>query len=281
MVIRYNTDGSLDASFDGDGIATTKVGLWPTAWSVAIQPDNKIIVGGFTWWGDGTFANDHFALARYNPDGSLDTTFNGDGKVITRICDHTFCNDDLQSIALQPDGKIIAVGGSFSLGSSPQFIALRHGTDGSLDGNFHLGGSSAGAQTAGGYFTSATIQLDGKILLAGTGPLPLIRLNSNGSFDTTFDFDGTVSTGLDGSYVAIQSSNRIIVAGSRNNGSNSDYKIIRFNSDGSLDTTFGGGDGESTVDFGGTNDYVWATALDRFGRAVVVGRIWAGNTFPA
>jgi uncharacterized delta-60 repeat protein len=75
---RYNSDGSLDTAFDGDGKVTTAVGSFDDyANSVAIQSDGKIVVAGSSYNG----SNTHFALSRYNSDGSLDTTFDGDGKV--------------------------------------------------------------------------------------------------------------------------------------------------------------------------------------------------------
>lgn len=278
VVIRYNPDGSLDTSFDGDGKVTTKVGLWPTAYSVVIQPDNKIVVGGFTWWGDGTYANDSFALARYNADGSLDTSFDGDGKVVTEIC--SVCNDDLESMALQPDGKIIAIGGSFSFDSPAQPDVIRYNTNGSIDTTFSFNISSLGPIDSRGYFTSVATKADGKILVANSGwtnPPVLSRLNSDGSLDTTFDSDGKVTTSLGDSQIAIQPNSKILVAGTFYNSAGQDFKLIRYGLDGSLDTSFGGGDGETIVDFGGTRDLVDGIALDPMGRVVVVGRLFEGN----
>lgn len=277
VVIRYNPDGSLDPSFDGDGSATTKVGLWPTAYSVIIQPDGKMIVGGFTWWGDGTYANDAFALAKYNSDGSLDTTFDGDGKVVTEVCG--VCNDDLASLALQPDGKIIAVGGSFTFAYPADPVIVRYNVDGSIDTSFNFKASSLGPIGSIGSLTSAATQADGKILITGSGwsgPPLLMRLNSTGSLDTTFDFDGRVTTALAGSHIAIQPDRKIVVAGSFYNGSNSDFKLIRYDPDGSLDPTYGA-NGGSIVDFDGSRDFVDGIALDPSGRAVVVGRLFNGN----
>jgi uncharacterized delta-60 repeat protein len=110
---RYNVDGSLDPSFDGDGRATTQFGSGDRAGEVAIQRDGKIVAAGVAC--AFCFAGSDFGLARYNPDGSLDSTFSGDGKVMT---DFGFANDGAGAVALQGDGKIVAAGvadGDFAL----------------------------------------------------------------------------------------------------------------------------------------------------------------------
>ena len=102
--MRYNTDGSLDTSFDSDGKVTTAIGSGNDyACSVAIQSDGKIVVAGYSDNG----SNDDFALVRYNTDGSLDTTFDSDGKVTTAIGSG---DDQAFSVAIQSDGKIVAAG---------------------------------------------------------------------------------------------------------------------------------------------------------------------------
>jgi uncharacterized delta-60 repeat protein len=103
-LVRYDTDGSLDTSFDSDGKVTTEVGSGnDEAYSVAIQPDGKIVAAG-----DSTGSNNDFALVRYNTDGSLDTNFGTGGKVTTEVG----TNDYAYSVAIQSDGKIVAAGGA-------------------------------------------------------------------------------------------------------------------------------------------------------------------------
>ena len=103
-LVRYNTDGSLDASFDGDGKVTTAIGSGADqACSVAIQSDGKIVAAGYSNNG----SNEDFALVRYNTDGSLDTNFNSDGKVTTEVGS---INDYAWSVTIQSDGKIVAAG---------------------------------------------------------------------------------------------------------------------------------------------------------------------------
>jgi uncharacterized delta-60 repeat protein len=103
-LVRYNTDGSLDTSFDSDGKVTTAIGSGnDVAYSVAIQSDGKIVVAGYSYIG----SNNDFALVRYNTDGSLDTSFDSDGKVTTAIGGS---DDYAKSVAIQSDGKIVAAG---------------------------------------------------------------------------------------------------------------------------------------------------------------------------
>jgi len=277
-LVRYNRDGSLDLSFDGDGKVTTTIGARSTGYSVAIQPDNKIVVAGSLWEFGVGFGGD-FALARYNPDGSLDTTFGGDGKVQTGIC----CNDEINSVAVQPDGKIVAVGGGFDGTTNTRFFVVRYNVDGSLDGTF---GQLQTPFGVGQYASAVRIQGDGKIVVGGvswTGTswgssshIALARYNSNGSLDATFDNDGKVTSQIVAdagwrSSLAIQPDGKIVAASTSNNGSNDDFALVRYLPNGSLDTTFGGGDGETTVDFSNSSDAAWSIALDGAGRAVVVG----------
>lgn len=273
---RYNPDGSLDLSFDDDGKVTTAFGDRATGSSIVIQPDQKIIVAGWSW----VFGinKDYFALARYNPDGSLDLTFNDDGKITTGIC--SICSDEAFSVALQSDGKIVAVGGGFD-GSfeGTKFIIVRYDSHGSLDTTFDSDGIEITAIGTGAYATAVTTQEDGKIVAAGGSWFdnlsPLVRYNLDGSLDTTFDSDGivTMPIGTDGGEpsLAIQSDGKIVAAESNPNGVFWDFALARYISSGSLDATFGGGDGIATAGFDNPNDNVRGLALDAAGRAVLVG----------
>ncbi|MGW8365455.1 hypothetical protein ACWGK1_33525 [Streptomyces wedmorensis] len=114
---RYNPDGSLDTTFDGDGKVITDFGGFEEAFAVALQPDNKIVVAGYAVVG----GTRDFALARYNADGSLDTTFDTDGKVTTSFG----ADDRADEVALQADGRIVAVGGT-DAGGNPNFALARY-----------------------------------------------------------------------------------------------------------------------------------------------------------
>ncbi|WP_310442501.1 DUF4347 domain-containing protein, partial [Sulfurimonas sp.] len=272
VLARYNTDGSLDTTFDGDGKVETDFGSsYEGGYSVAVQSDGKILVGGFS--------NSNFAVGRYNSDGSLDATFGVDGKVIT---DFNSTLDVILSIVVQADGKILTAGYSSSCGySCGKFALARYNSDGSLDTTFDSDGrvitSVSGSNDSA---SSVILQADGKILVAGvsyTGSsydFALVRYNSDGSLDTTFDSDGKVTTpiglGEDQSKnVTLQVDGKIVVAGFTVNGSNYDFALVRYNSDGSLDTTFGG-DGKVTTDFG-PDDFIQGATVQADGKIVVAG----------
>jgi uncharacterized delta-60 repeat protein len=153
---RYNRDGSLDTSFDGDGKVTTDFGSpFDVALGVAIQPDGRIVAAG-------TAAGDDFALARYNRDGTLDTSFDGDGKVTT---DFGAMDAALGAPAIQPDGKIVAAGYTTAGGD---FALARYNRDGSLDTSFD--GDGKVTTDFGSPFDVAAgvaMQPNGRIVAAG------------------------------------------------------------------------------------------------------------------
>jgi uncharacterized delta-60 repeat protein len=244
-LIRYNNDGSLDMSFDTDGIVTTPIGLGnDSSLSVSLQIDGKILVAGYSNNG----SNDDFALVRYNSDGSLDTSFDSDGKVTTAI---GLASDTANSLVLQADGKILVAGSSYN-GINNDFALVRYNSNGSLDASFDSDGkvtTAIGTGDDNGY--SVTLQTDGKILVAGysnngtNNDFALVRYNSDGSLDSSFSNDGIVTTSINSGNnraysVVVQADGKILVAGSTSvNGG--DAALVRYNSDGSLDTTFNGG----------------------------------------
>ncbi|MCP5091332.1 MAG: BspA family leucine-rich repeat surface protein, partial [Gammaproteobacteria bacterium] len=271
---RYNADGTLDTSFGGgDGVTTTAIGpADDIAQKVALQSDGKILVSGPSWNG----TDYQFAVTRYNTDGTLDTSFDTDGKVTV---DLTAGDDYAYGLAVQDDGKILLSGTDGNL----DFTAVRFNTDGSLDTSFDgdgivtvdfpFGGSDFGDQVF--------VQSDGKILLsgradasAGNADFALARLNSDGSLDTSFGGgDGMVTTPISGSHdmgygVAVHTDGTIVVAGYLN--STREFAAIRYNSDGTLDTTFDG-DGKVVTDVGVGNDYAFSVAIQSDGKVIVSG----------
>ena len=212
---RYNTDGSLDNTFDGDGKLTTAIGPSDdVAYSVALQTDGKIVVAG----NSDDFSNNDFSVARYNTNGSLDNTFDGDGKLTTSI---GFAQN-AAGLGIQTDGKILIAGSDGS-----NFVAARYNTNGSLDNSFD--GDGIAITDVGTSFSSnansVEIQTGGKIIVAGfsfvsTGrDFALVRYNSNGSLDNTFDGDGKVTTNINGNdfgYAMKLSGQRIYVGGTAN-----------------------------------------------------------------
>ena len=269
-VTRFNANGTLDTTFDTDGIVTTDLGGEDGAYSMVIQPDGRILVGGIA---DANGVSD-FGLVRYNTDGSLDTSFDSDGIVTTN-----FGIDDVgQSLALQPDGKIIIGGWTNPMGWS-DFALARYNTDGSLDTTFDTDGKITLDLGGDDNAYSVDVQSDGKILVAGyssTNPtydFALVRYNTDGTLDTTFDTDGIVTTDLggeDGAYsMVIQPDGRILVGGARRIGANNDFALVRYNADGTLDTTFDT-DGKNTLDLGG-DDITYSVDVQSDGKILVAG----------
>jgi uncharacterized delta-60 repeat protein len=264
---RYNPDGSLDPSFAGDGTIETGFGGEPSAANaVAIQPDGKIVAAGETDFGDG-----RFALARYNPDGSPDTDFAGDGRVLTDIGGG---DDGANAVAIQPDGKIVAAGNTAFGGGN--FGLARYNPDGSLDttfaGNGKLEVGFGGNEAANAVAIQAD---DGKIVVAGESDLDdggyaLVRLSSDGSLDPSFDGEGKVFTQFNGgaNALAIQADRKIVAAGLAGN-ADADFSLARYNPDGSLDSSFSG-NGLLVTDFG-ANDGANAVAIQADGKIIAAG----------
>ncbi len=270
---RYNTNGSLDTSFSGDGKQETDFGFGAgdQATGVVLQGDGKIVAAGYA--GDGA-AGTNFALARYNPNGTLDTSFSGDGKQRTSF--GLFA--EAQAVALQEDGKIVAVGPN---ADSENFALARYNTNGSLDTSFSGDGKQetdfGGTDVAWGM----AIQSDGKIVAVGYGggaglDFALARYNANGSLDTSFSGDGKQTTSwffgeADGANdVTIQGDGKIVAVGSAQGGATgNDFALARYNTNGSLDTSFSG-DGRRRTNFGGS-DVANGVALQGDGRIVAVG----------
>ncbi len=274
-IVRYNTDGSLDTSFDTDGKLLIDFGRYENGKALAIQTDGKIVLAGNSVAAGGLAAN--INLVRLNTNGSLDTTFDSDGKVTTDIGP----NDDALSIAIQSDGKIIIGGGSDASGSLETTL-IRYNSNGSLDTTFNSDGIALiNFAISNDAAYSVAIQSDEKIIAAGYADLggqvvfALLRLNANGSLDTTFDTDGKVTTNFgsfyDGAYsVALQTDGKIIASGYSSNGSQDFFATARYNTTGSLDTTFDT-DGKITTAFGSLGDSAKAVAIQSDGKFVVAG----------
>lgn len=280
---RYNTDGTLDSTFDQDGKLTTDFGGDESAFSLAIQDDGKIVVAGRTR--DVNFVHD-FALARYNIDGSLDSTFDGDGKVTT---DFGGGFEEFRSIVIQGDGKIVAAGRTRGLNDDPDFALARYNTNGSLDSTFDRDGKLTTDFGRDEEATSMSLQQDGQIVVTGiTGDIftsnydfILARYNTDGSLDSTFDQDGKLTTDFGGEETAasltIQNDGKILVAGTQYgpNTNAVDFMLVRYNTAGLLDSTFDL-DGMVKTDFG---DFERATslALQVDGKIVVAGKVYNRN----
>ncbi|MEZ0318206.1 MAG: cadherin-like domain-containing protein [Methylophilaceae bacterium] len=242
-LVRLNSDGSLDNSFDSDGTLTTHIGVMPEddsfANAVALQQDGKIVVAGQSFNGDVSV----LALARYNADGSLDSTFSDDGIVTTSF---GFSQDTATSLIIQPDGKILVAGRGY--GEDSKFALARYLSDGALDESFDVDGKLITDFGTNGFGTDIALQADGKILVAGSinGDFAIIRYNIDGSLDSTFSDDGRVITdvehGTDTAVsILVQADGKILLGGSSFNTSNgikTNFALARYNPDGTLDARF-------------------------------------------
>jgi len=226
--------GDPDTTFDVDGITSTSIGAFDFATAVAIQPDGKIVVAGYTDSSNPPTDAD-VSLVRFNTDGSLDMSFGTGGKVL-------LSEPGIQrasSVIILPDGKILAVG--VYLGHVGVF---RFNADGTRDARFGTNGRVVhvlGIQSAG---NDAVLQPDGKIVIVGfvqpvneANRFTVLRLNTNGSLDPSFNSIGyniVDNGGTEALTVALQSDGRIVVGG-RSQGLDLDGYLGRFSADGILE----------------------------------------------
>ena len=283
-VVRYNPNGSLDTSFGDGGIVTTNFPQGSYAFDLALQSDGKIIAAGtvFVDFNPGEMSDTDFALARYNPDGSLDTTFGNSGTVATDFLGH---EDDAFSVLIQPDGKIVAVGSANDPATFYDFAAARYLSNGTIDTTFGVAGKVRTDFGDQGFdrARSAALQPDGKIVAAGfethNGGIQnfaVARYTSTGVLDTTFSRDGKTRIDFGSSFqsatkVLLQSDGKIIaVGGSNGESSDDDFLLARLGPRGSLDSTCGIG-GKVRTSFGDLNGGANGAALQSDGKIVAVG----------
>jgi uncharacterized delta-60 repeat protein len=287
-LVRYNSDGSLDTSFGTSGKVTTDIsGNTDNATAVAIQSDGKIIVAG----GASNGTNNDFALLRYNADGSLDTSFGTSGKV---VLDFAKSDDLAKALMIQGDGKIVVAGStnniSVAVTTNQDFALARFNADGTLDASFGVAGMViTDFANAADYVHALALQSDGKIVAAGSSDsngvsktdFALARYNTDGTLDTSFGTGGKVITDFVGASdsaqaIAIQGDGKIIAVGWAFNGTNNDFAMARYNTDGTLDTGCGGS-GKVLRDFAGTHDEASAVAIQSDGKIVVGGNTQVGT----
>ena len=232
-VVRYLPDGAMDPGFGSGGVALASFGdLYAVPEAVTLQPNGSIIAGGYTVDAQGSGG---FALARFLPDGSLDTTFSEDGKLTLNAGVGAVVD-----VLVQPDTRIVAIGSGG---------VVRLHADGSLDTAF----GADGVVVIDFQAANAKLQPDGRIVIAGgftdTTVFPpefgfaLARLLPDGSLDGTFGTDGRVNTSVgDGSAgaLALQADGKIVVSGHIADDTGAHLTLARYLPDGSLDGTFDG-----------------------------------------
>jgi len=289
---RYNTNGQLDPTFGAGGkvIAALDAGGDGLA-AIALQPDGRIVAAGSVLHDNWQLA---FLLARFNPDGTLDSNFGSGGVVVTNFGDSTAA---ASSLVLQPDGKIVVAGVS---GAGPyselnDFALARYNSNGSPDQSFGNGGKVKthfpGVYNTGSRATAAALQADGKLVVAGTykneataRAFALARYNANGSLDTTFGSGGMVTTSMGSGdaiafSMALLSGGRIVATGYLEAGHrNHDFALACYNPSGTLDQSFGNGGRVTTDLFGATDDIAYGLAAQSDGKLVLAGRT---GTYPS
>jgi len=235
-------NGSLDSSFDSDGIVTMDINNSNDVMkSIITQPDGKIIVVGYS----SNSVMDNFCLVRFNSNGSIDLSFGINGIVITNFSYTSIASD----VALQLDGKIVVVGHTWS-GTENQFALARYNGNGTLDTSFgNLGIVSSSFINKNAIARTIKIQNDGKIVVAGHiytlnndfDEFAIARYTTYGALDPTFGNAGQVTTNFGPltrnwiNSIELQDDGKIVAGGF------SDYlfALVRYNSNGTLDFSFG------------------------------------------
>jgi uncharacterized delta-60 repeat protein len=271
-LMRFNTDGSLDNGFGTNGLVVTDMLSNDEATDVALQNDGKIVVVG-----EAGLAG-KYGFARYDTNGSLDQSFGNGGKVVLELFS---TNDHATALALQADGKIVAVGAG-SIG----FQISRLNSNGSLDNTFdgdgktqiEFSGRGAGAE-------EVVIQPDGKILAGGgsNGPngidFSMVRLQVNGTPDSSFGNDGRVITPVTGvaydqiSSLALQPDGKILAGGyvQAPSFTFADFALVRYHTDGSVDSTFGNNGIVTAHFFDNHSAIIKSVMVQNDGKIVVAG----------
>ena len=267
-LLRLGSDGSLDTGFAGDGTVGIRLTEGENGNAVALAPDGKIVVAGRS------SANQRGMVARVLPDGSnLDSSFGSMGVLTLEYGG----DDSLQDVLVQPDLKIVTVGQG---GATNNLVVTRLIATGLPDGAFNGGGSVAfdfGAIESG---AAVVRQPDGKILAAGntsagTQAAVVVRVNANGTPDTSFDGDGRLTVeGPPGNQVRdmlLQPDGKIVLVGfiSSDFAGGGVFRVTRLNADGTPDRGFGT-NGSTSLDFGGVS-FATAGALLANGKIVAAG----------
>jgi uncharacterized delta-60 repeat protein len=277
IVARFTATGSPDDSFGSGGLVTTDVG-GGTATAVAIQGDGKIVVAGNGNGGTDSLAA-RFTVARYEPDGTPDMGFGAGGLVET---DTGSLYEIASGVALEEDGKIVVAGHSYDvLGKPSRLTVVRYNGDGTLDPSFGPGGVVVTAMADGSVTPNdVAIQPDGGILVAGRSfaanhPGIVARYLPSGVLDSSFGVMGVAVLGpyAPGSTlpnaIALTGEGTIVLGG----GIGARVAAFRLLANGSLDDTFGGGDGVADVDFFPESPFMGGMVLEPDGATVLVGSV--------
>ena len=281
--VQYNADGTVDTTFGTGGKVTAdfaNTGDNDYGKSVLIQSDGKILLIGHSEMSGSL----DFSAVRFTANGTLDSTFGNAGKAIADIGNNT--SDQVVSATLQADGKILIVGSSY-VNNERDFAITRFTTNGALDNSFGTGGKTTTDLGIHDWGNSVAVQTDGKIVLAGysgtasRNELAVVRYNTNGALDNTFGTGGKVTIAnesSEGYSVMLQADGKILVSGRAYSDNTSSFMVVRYNTNGSLDTTFGTG-GKVTTDFGNNRSEAMAMTSQADGKIIVAGTVIIGSTY--
>jgi uncharacterized delta-60 repeat protein len=290
-VARVATNGALDTTFNSTSTlpgtffktlqgGSVDQGAAVVRQGVGLNADKLVVIGSTD-----TGSQTDVGLVRYGTTGALDTSFSADGKA---TADDGGRNDAPSAAAVQSDDKVVVVGSSYGTSGAPRATVMRFNANSELDTTFDGDGiATLTVGTNANQWDAVALAADGDILVGGTvsdsaGDWDLFvgRYNSNGSPDTGFNSTGRVRLSLGGNVdqvhaIALQPDGKILVAGSTFiNTSAQHFAVVRFNANGSADTTFGGGDGIVITPIGsGTfpRNVITGMAVQADGRIVVAG----------
>lgn len=263
--------GDLDRTFAGFGSGGAALVAQPPdarVRAMALQADGRIVTVGE--------AGRDLLVLRHLPSGVLDPAFDGDGQVTVANGQYTLTGYD---VAVQADGHIVVVG---VVAPEDDFFVARLTPSGQLDAGFGNQGlvfTDFDGGLDGAY--AVAIQPDGKIVAAGMARIGddddfgVARYLPSGALDVTFAGDGKGSVGFgenDAAFdLALQPDGKLVLVGERDGSFNADFAVARMNPDGSPDASFGGGNGQLTIGFGGVVEAAHAVALQPDGKIVVAG----------
>jgi uncharacterized delta-60 repeat protein len=272
-ITRLAPNGTIDPTFGTAGSATLAPMGNASGRAVALQPDGKILVAGYT-----AGPNWNFLVARYIPAGTRDATFGAAGK---NIFDFGSGNDFASAIAVQPDGKILVAGQVFN-GARTVFGVCRLSSTGFLDKTFDVDGRQFYEFSVGPTHTlnAMVLQPDGKIVLGGTvgGNFGLVRLNSNGSVDATFGAGGRTLTDLGGTdnlfALARLADGRLVAAGSHSVAGHTTMALTLYSASGVLLVSPSSWpNGVAYVDWPGESSAAFALDVRDDGQVVAAGQV--------
>ncbi len=278
VIRRYNADGSIDTAFNHTGMVV-KSYMTPGIdeshpCSVLVQPDGKIVVGGYGWNGANNISYD-FMVVRYKTNGDLDSTFGYNGLWATNTNNFGYASDVGGYLQLQSDGKILYAG---NIGGNATVFRLN--SDGTVDNTYNGGINSTLINGGACRVKASALQEDGKVIITGTSYLSptsavIARFDTAGVLDVTFSGDGadSFSIGVTGTEVfgmAIQDDGKIVLAGDTGTYLHYGFMVMRYNANGTIDNTFGDG-GLSVYDMGPQGGIAYSVAIQSNGKIVAAG----------